>query len=163
MSVLAALLPGALFAVVAFFSLSSVTYPSVAVDSNPLQTTESLNAGASPEQSVLAWNAKTNVLASGDKRTEFHIKQINYRDADGQWKLIDVTPVPTTYGWEVTQSPFTAKFPKRSTGAAVMLNNNRFDVPTGTDIAEPVPGEFLKRGRIKYLRRLVGLAGCGIF
>jgi len=31
-----------------------------------------------------------------------------------------------------------------------------------TGLAEPVHGEFLKLGEMKDLRRLVGLAGCGI-
>src|SRR5204862_150027 len=52
-------------------------------------------------------------------------------------KPIDVTPIPTANGWEVTQNTFIARFPARSVGIAEMVNNNRFDARTLTDIREP--------------------------
>jgi hypothetical protein len=75
---------------------------------------------------------------NGVKSSEFHIKQINFKDVNGTFKPIDVTPVPTANGWEVSRNTFIAKFPARSTGTATMLNNNRFDTRTLTNINEPV-------------------------
>jgi VCBS repeat protein/virulence plasmid B protein len=103
-------------------------------DTNISEATQHRASGA--RVTLFGWNWKTNIASDRSNRTEFHVKQINYKDADGQWKPIDVTPVPSAYGWEVSQAPFTARFPKRSIGTAVMVNSNRFDVPSGTDITE---------------------------
>jgi RHS repeat-associated protein len=87
---------------------------------------------------VLGWNSKTETFTGGaNKRYEFHAKQINFKDADGSFKPIDPKPQPVSNGWEVTQNTFGAFFPERSTGTARMLNNNRFDTRTLTDINEP--------------------------
>lgn len=69
--------------------------------------------------------------------TEFHVKQIAFRDADGIFKPIDTTPVPAASGWEVTKGPFIARLPATSGGAVEMVNNNRFDTRTLRDISEP--------------------------
>jgi RHS repeat-associated protein len=92
-----------------------------------------------PTTTALGWNSKTGVSNGGaGNNYEFHAKQVNFKDADGTFKTIDVTPVATATGWEVTQNTFIATFPARSTGAATMVNNNRFDTRTLTDINEPI-------------------------
>src|SRR5207249_9984247 len=60
-----------------------------------------------------------------------------FKDADGAFKPRNVTPVPAASGWEITQNTFIARFPSHSVGTAEMVNNNRFDTRTLTDINEP--------------------------
>ncbi|GEM_PF-1844044 len=83
-----------------------------------------------------SWNSNTELLSNGTNRSEFHVKQINFKDADGQWKPIDVTPVPASDGWDITQAPFSAHFPLRSSGTATMVNNNRWDTFSDVPINE---------------------------
>ena len=63
-------------------------------------------------------------------KTEVHAKWVRFLDADGQFKPIDTTLATTSDGWCMDQAPFTAWFPLRSSGAAVMHNNDRFNAVT---------------------------------
>ena len=57
----------------------------------------------------------------------FHTKWINYLSLTG-WKAISTDFVATTDGFVMTTAPFEAHVPIRSTGTAIMRNNNRWDV-----------------------------------
>jgi len=83
------------------------------------------------------WNHRSEVLAGGVRRIEYHAKQIAFMDDAGDFKPIDVTPKASAGGWEVTQNTFIARFPTRSVGTAVMVNNNRFDTRSRKTINQP--------------------------
>ncbi len=124
---------------------SSTPAPSPAVEPTPgpssspppVQLSLLDTASSKLAQTVLGWNSKVVIQSNGAKRSEIHIKQLNFKDVDGAFKPINATPVPAANGWEVTQNPFIARFPARSVGTAAMVNNNRFDTRTLTDINEP--------------------------
>jgi RHS repeat-associated protein len=122
--------------------ISDLPIPSPTASPEPIDTMipkSNLQPDTSKSAGIaLGWNSNTETLHGANKQYEFHTKQINFEDADGTFKPINVTPVPTASGWEVTQNTFIAKFPARSGGVAEMLNNNRFDTRTLTDINESV-------------------------
>ena len=124
----------------------SATPPSIAASPTPSpEPTDIVTPEIDPQTvtsskpaETLDWNSKTETLESGARRYEVHVKQVNFKNADGAFKPIDVTPVPTADGWEITQNTFIARFPARSAGIAEMVNNNRFDTRDKTDIDEPI-------------------------
>ena len=59
--------------------------------------------------------------------TEFHTKWVNYKTSNG-WKEINTDFIQTENGFEMKDAPFEVYLPAKSTGTAVMRNNNRWDV-----------------------------------
>jgi len=87
-----------------------------------------------------SWNALDTIaeIAPTKFESEFHGKWINYLAADG-WRPIDTTIATSSDGalFEMRHAPFEAEFPRRSTGTARMINNNRWDVFKEKEIATP--------------------------
>lgn len=90
----------------------------------------------------MQWNARP--VSGAPNYTEFHVGWVNYYDSSKKWAPIEclLSSLPT--GFEVTNSPFYFKAPKRSTGYAEMISNNRFDLFEKTEITAPEFSQTIK-------------------
>lgn len=66
--------------------------------------------------------------------TEFHVGEVNFFDSGRNWSEINCILTPLLTGFEMADAPFYFKAPKRSTGYAVIIANNRFDVSSKVEI-----------------------------
>lgn len=89
-------------------------------------------------QSGMQWNARPGAF-KGKSATEFHGGWVNYYDSSKRWSSVDCILKETVSGFEVTNAPFYFKAPKRSTGYAELISNNRFDRFNKSEITA---GEF---------------------
>lgn len=83
------------------------------------------------------WNVKPAIGVKNG--SEFHGGWVNYYDSSKKWASVDCILNETVSGFEVTNAPFYFKAPKRSTGYAELISNNRFDLFNKSEITA---GEF---------------------
>ena len=89
---------------------------------------------ARPDLAV--WNSNSVENPDGSITSDFRLKWVNYLAADG-WKTIVPEFRETVGGVVVDKAPFTAVAPLRSTGEAVFISNNRWDVFDKKEIDTP--------------------------
>lgn len=75
------------------------------------------------------WNS-ISVTTGEETTATFHVKWINWLDADGAWKPIDTQFATSSDGTKfvMLNAPFKAEAPLRSIGTSKMINDNRWDV-----------------------------------
>jgi RHS repeat-associated protein len=87
---------------------------------------------------TLFWNGRTEIIEDGAKRSTFSGGWVNYLNEQSQsWRPINTTIFPTSGGFAMKEALFEAHFPLRSTGTAVMHNNNQYDIWNKERVTEP--------------------------